>query len=54
MRTSVVRPSVSKSHSEIWPASAKPTTRPMVAIVIVNQKDVRTTRRRWAGSVESK
>jgi len=54
MRTSVVRSCVSNSHSEICPAKARPATRPIVAIVMVNQKDVRTTRWRWAVSVESK
>ena len=45
---------VPKSSSEIWGESARPTTRPSVAMLIVNQKDVRSTRRRWAGSGESK
>jgi hypothetical protein len=43
-----------KRASEIAPARVRPTSRPAVAIPIVNQKEVRTTRRRAARSSESK
>ncbi len=52
--TSSESPDEPKSRSEIGAASRSPPASPAVAIAIVNQKDVRTTRRRSAGSFESK
>jgi hypothetical protein len=43
-----------KIASAIGPAAASPATSPSVAIVIVNQKAVRTTTSRCSRSLESK